>query len=323
MSLDGKLYKSGVNLKEELVDFIIESEELFIFSAYIKLDALVYLIEGNDNIKAVYVRWQPRDLIVGVSDLEIYSYLKRKHIHLYRNSRIHLKAFVDSYKRCLVGSANISNIALGITGLKNHNYEIATLVSDFTLEDRLYFYRIEQESVLITDSIYQQLKEQLLYKKIEFQEENDFVFTQDVSDRYFLLSSLPMSYDINTLLAVYFQIGGSDEIELNCAMHDLALYDLSFGLTSEEFMVKLKCSFFNHPFIEAFLANLDEIGEIYFGAAKEWIHKNCKDVPLPRKWEITENIQILYRWIIALGDGKYSVNRPNYSERLFITKGMI
>ena len=66
------------------------------------------------------------------------------------------------------------------------------------------------------------------------------------------------------------------------------------------------------------MQNLESTGEIYFGTAKDWVHKNCADVPTPRKFEITENIQILYRWIVKLGNGKYIVDRPNYSERLSI-----
>ena len=57
---------------------------------------------------------------------------------------------------------------------------------------------------------------------------------------------------------------------------------------------------------------------MYFGEVKLFIHNNCSDVPLPRRWEITENIQILYRWIIKLGNGKYAVDKPNHSERIFI-----
>jgi hypothetical protein len=88
-------------------------------------------------------------------------------------------------------------------------------------------------------------------------------------------------------------------------------------LSSTEFRQKLSESFFSHKFIKGFLENLEINGEIYFGAAKEWIHKNCEDAPTPRRWEITESIQILYRWIVYLGNGNYEVDRPNYSERLF------
>jgi len=99
----------------------------------------------------------------------------------------------------------------------------------------------------------------------------------------------------------------------------LAIYKIPLGLPSHEFREKLAAAFFSHPFIKGFLANLEENNEIYFGRAKEWIHRNCADVPIPRKWEITENIQILYRWIVKLGDGKYIVDIPGaYSERLSI-----
>ena len=85
-----------------------------------------------------------------------------------------------------------------------------------------------------------------------------------------------------------------------------------------EFRNQLSFSFFNQEFVKSFLKNLELNGEIYFGSAKEWIHKNCEDVPLPRRWEITKNIQILYRWIVDLGNGKFEVDRPNHSERLRI-----
>ena len=90
------------------------------------------------------------------------------------------------------------------------------------------------------------------------------------------------------------------------------------GLPSAAFREKLTEAFFSHRFVKDFLQNLERTGEIYFGMAKDWVHKNCADVPTPRKWEITENIQILYKWIAKLGDGKYLFDRPNYSERLSI-----
>jgi hypothetical protein len=313
------LYKNGQNLKSELINFINKSDQLYIFSAYIKLDALKYLIEGAENVKSVCVRWEPRDLIIGVSDLDIYPYLKERGIILYRNPRLHLKSFIDSYNHCFIGSANISNRALDISNSNNYNHEIATTVCDLQLEDRLYFYSIEQESILITDKIYQQLKEQLPLKKKAFPDENDFELNFEFPDKHFLISALPMSQDVETFLRIYETREAGSETELNCAMHDLALYGLPLGDPLEIILQKLKGAFFKHPFIKTFLSMLELKGEIYFGEAKDWIHKNCADVPLPRKGEITENIQILYKWTIQLGDGKYKVDIPgSRSERLSI-----
>jgi hypothetical protein len=312
------LYKSEIDLKNQLLDFIKSSNQLYIFSAYIKRNALEYLINNTDNVKSICVRWEARDLITEVSDLEIYPYLKDKGIALYRNPRLHLKAFVDDYRSCFMGSANISNRALAILETSNHNYEIATTVKNLTFEDRLYFNRIEQESILISDHIYNQLKEQLPQKKKDFPVEVDFKLKFEAPDKNYLISSLPMSFDIYKLFDIYSSGTSDDNVELNCAVHDLALYNIKNSLTEADFKASLKAAFFNHPFIQAFIKKVEERNEIYFGEAKAWIHENCADVPTPRRWEITTNIQILYRWIVELGEGKFKIDIPgSHSQRLY------
>lgn len=311
------LFKNGIDLQPRLSEFISGSQTLFIFSPYIKLPTLKALIDGHENVKAVFVRWETKDLILEASDLEIYPYLKSKGIALYRNSRLHLKAYLDQYKRCFLTTANISSRALNLPDYSAYNYELGTIVEELAIEDRLYFSIIESESILITDNIYQQIIEQIPEKKKEFPDEDEFSIKIEAPDKDFLISALPMTYSIETLFRIYEDQEYINEVEVNCALHDLAIYGIPLGLPSAEFRQKLSAAFFSHPFINAFLKNLDVTGEIYFGAAKGWIHKNCTDVPTPRKWEITQNIQILYRWIEKLGGGKYKVDVPySRSERL-------
>lgn len=312
------LFKNGIDLQTKLAEYISNSQALYIFSPYIKLETLKNLIDDNEKVKAIFVRWETKDLILGSSDLEIYPFLKSKGIVLYRNPRLHLKAYLDDYRNCFLTSANISSRALNLPSHLNYNYEIGTIVENLDINDRLYFSIIESDSVLITDSIYKQLSEQLVEKKQEFPNEEEFTLEFEAPDKDFLISALPMTYSIETLYRIYEDREFINDIELNCVLHDLAIYKIPLGLSSLEFRQKLSDAFFSHNFIKAFLNNLGISGEIYFGSAKEWIHKNCTDVPTPRRWEITENIQILYRWIIKLGNGKYQVDRPNYSERLYI-----
>ena len=314
------LFKNGIDLQQKLTEYINHSENLFIFSAYIKLETLKALLDGQENVKAVFVRWETKDLILGASDLEIYPYLKEKGITLFRNPRLHLKAYLDDYKKCFLTSSNISSRALNLPPYSKYNYEIGTVVENLGIEDRLYFSIIESESILITDNIYKQLSEQLPEKKKEFPDEEEFHFKFEAPDKDFLISSLPMTYSVETLFRIYEDKEFVSDVELNCVLHDLAIYQIPLGLPSNEFREKLSSAFFSHRFIKGFLENLETTSEIYFGTAKEWVHKNCADVPTPRKWEITENIQILYRWLVKLGDGKYEADRPNYSERLSIKK---
>lgn len=314
------LFKNGIDLQIKLVEYIRNSQSLFIFSPYIKLETLKNLIDDNDKVKAVFVRWETKDLILGSSDLEIYPYLKDKGIALYRNPCLHLKAYLDEYKRCFLTSANISSRALNLPQRTNYNYEIGTIVENLDIDDRLYFSIIESDSVLITDSIYKQLSDQLIEKKKEFPNEEEFSLKFEAPDKDFLISALPMTYSVETLYRIYEDKKFISETELNCVLHDLAIYKIPLGLPSNEFRQQLSEAFFSHKFIKNFLDNLESTNDIYFGSAKEWIHRHCTDVPTPRKWEITENIQILYRWIVKLGNGKYEVDRPNYSERLRIVK---
>jgi HKD family nuclease len=312
------LYKNGIDLHDELINFINRSSNLFIYVPYIKYNSLVSLIENAKNIQAVIVRWEPMDLITGSSDIEIYPYLQENGIALYRNHRLHLKAFVDCYRSAFIGSANISQRALNYPESHFYNYELATVIENLTLEDRLYFNTVENDSMLITEAVYEKFRSQLEMNVKKFPLINDFDIEPDYPDKNFLISALPMTYDLKTLFKVYERNETINELEVNCALHDLALYRIPLGLPINKFKNLLKESFFRHPFIRAFLSVVDHEGEIYFGKAKDWIQKNCANVPVPRKWEITENIQILYRWISELSSGVYSVDQPNYSERLFL-----
>ncbi len=314
------LLRNGDNFFVELDRYLRSSESTIIYCPYIKIDTIKYFTEQSfPEIEKVIVRWELFDLVSGASDLDLYLYLKEKGIPLFRNRRLHLKAFVDNYKRAFIGSANISQRALNYPETPNYNYELGAVVENLSFADRLYFNSIETESTLITDEVYEQLKQQIAKKRQEFPKESDSKIELSTPDKSFLISSLPMSYDVETLINVYEQGGSDDGVELNCALHDLAMYSIPLGLDRTQFLDQLKASFFNHPFVRAFLENIDTEGEIYFGRAKDWIQKNCSDVPIPRKWEITTNIQILYRWIVSLGDGIYEMDRPNYSERIFKT----
>jgi phosphatidylserine/phosphatidylglycerophosphate/cardiolipin synthase-like enzyme len=312
------LFKNGVDLQTKLAGYISASQDLCIFSPYIKLETLKALIKESDKVKAIFVRWEARDLIQGASDLEVYPYLKSKEIALFRNSRLHLKAYLDEYKKCFLTSANISSRALNLPPYSNYNYEIGTVVEELGIEDRLYFQKIERDSMLITDSIFKQFSEQLKQMKKNIPQEIEYNFKIETLETEFLISSLPMSYSAKRLFEIYFEVSNYDETELNCFLHDLAIYNIPFGLTPIELKHRLSSEFFSHKFISAFLTNLESTGEIYFGTAKEWIHKNCTDVPLPRKFEITTNIQILYSWIVDLGNEKYAIDQPNFSQRLYI-----
>ena len=106
------------------------------------------------------MRWEPKDLAMGSSSLDIYKLCKEKRIALYMNNRIHLKLFTNNFNETLLGSANISERAISDAD-SNYNYEACSLVQSIDRHDRLYLNKIINESILITDEIYEAIAEQI------------------------------------------------------------------------------------------------------------------------------------------------------------------
>src|SRR5690554_5052493 len=115
------LYKSGINLKSGAIDFIEQNNQITLFSAYLKLEELKSLNKSK-KINRIIVRWEIKDLCIGVSDLELYHYCIENNITLYRNTRIHLKALWNNELQVFFGSANVTRRGLGEEG--NYNFEL-------------------------------------------------------------------------------------------------------------------------------------------------------------------------------------------------------
>jgi hypothetical protein len=267
----------------------------------------------------IVTTWNTNDLLSGSSELSLYPFCKEKGITLYVNNRIHLKIFSNGFENLLISTANISSNGLGI--IPNSNYECAHYVENLSNEDRYYFAKIQKEAIHVDDEFYEAIKKWYVQqeKKQTLQDQLEKIIPPRRKDD-FLISALPMTRDIKILEESYLRIN-KDEIANNdaeirdCVFHDLANYNIPLRLTKEEFRKRLKSSFFSHPFIK----RIDEFisPEAYFGRIKEWVQKNCTDVPVPSRRELTGNVQVLLEWFEKLGDGKYVVDIPGeHSQRI-------
>lgn len=304
------------NLFDKVKEYIsYANRELVIISPYITTKVLQSLIFNCKAKTSIITTWKLNDLKTGSSDLELYNYCKENNIYLYLNQRIHLKIIINDYSTCLFGSANISNKGLAL--IDNYNFELLRKVNNLNIESLIYFKKILGESILVNDEVYTKIKQKL--EQLDFLSEIEELDV-DLYKSDFLISSLPMSYDINELFKLYSTGFESSSIEKrDCAIHDIILYEIPFGLNYDEFIDLLKERFFKSEFIIK-LINFIVQEDRYFGRVKEWIQNNCEDVPVPSRRDLTGNIQVLYKWIVELSDGKYKVDRPNYSERIYRVK---
>ncbi len=289
--------------------------EIIIFTPYIKTLALEALALPDNVQVTIITTLRINDLWLGSTDIGLYPYCKQKGIRVFINNSIHLKAYIRDWESCIFGSSNLTN--RGLATQNNYNLELNGLVEYLDFEIIIYLKKILNQSAIMTDAIYQATVDKLESipppEKIE-----NFDFDIDIIERekVYLISSLPMSVNINKLYnLVSNNYGNGTSEEINCAIHDSVLFNITSKLTYEEFKMELSENFFSSNFIKDLLLFI-ESDDRYFGEVKKWIQLNCESVPVPSMRDLTGNIQVLYKWIAELSDGEYVVDRPNHSERI-------
>lgn len=316
------LFKSGENLFSGALEFISNSEEISVFSAYIRTEQLKELNQEN-KINRIVVRWEIRDLHQGASDLELFSYCKEHQVALYRNTRIHLKCLLNEKDQVLLGSANITGRGIGEKSTR-FNFELNSINTDIDFSDTLYLDKIVSQSEYVSEELFEKIKKKVEsledftkqeeeYKKVE-------IMTEKKESDYFLISELPMYRDVKGLYRAAKNIDELSPLDRRCVSHDLATYDLSISKSEEEFYSELKQVFNNHKFIVNLKARIkeDRKSSLNYGGVVRWITENTTTVPTPISWELKEQqvVNILYEWICFF-DSDFVVERPRHSEVIF------
>jgi hypothetical protein len=294
-------------------------DTLFIFVPYIQTKILSKLLQEVSSKIVVVTTWRPEDLISGSSELSLYHYCKERGIALYINNKIHLKIYSVALNDIVLTTANLSQRAL--LDVADANLECAIHMNNLTNEDRLFFAQIQNNAIHVNERVYE-IFSSWYDKQVKRERITDTLqpIIEKWDTRDFLISALPMTKDPDILIKSYYRINqgliaNENQETRDCIFHDLANYNIKFGLDEDQFRAKLTESFFQHPFIR----KIDEFisSESYFGRIKEWIQNNCKDVPVPSRRELTGNVQVLFRWFEELGGGKYVVDIPgSYSQRI-------
>jgi len=307
-------------LFDEIREYLLrvkDDEQVFIFVPYIKTKILEKLLETIQNKITVITTWHINDIISGSSELELYDFCKKRGIFLYINQNIHLKVYSVNLTTGIIASGNISTRGL----MKENRFEAGIISGKFSNQDRLYLEKIKNDAEFVDEKVFQKYLEKYEECKEKAHPINDFKDpVLEPNKDEFLISALPMTKNIDDLVKGYIKINShqipSDNQETaDCIYHDISNYNIESGLSKEEFIEKLKIEFFAHPFTKKIDEFIDP--EAYFGRIKEWVQDNCTDVPIPSRRELTGNVQVLYAWFAKLGDGKYAVDRPNVSERLY------
>jgi hypothetical protein len=268
-----------------------------VIAPYIKREALKQLLDECEDVSnlKVIVRWNPQDIIVGVSDIEIYEDLKAKSIPLYRHSSIHLKMLVFNQNWAFHTSGNITQSGLGLRA--NPNIEVGAQIQ-LEPKDWIEIYKLLEHANLIDDALYE--------KACEYKEANkskpDPLPPLDLEpdeDKAFSRFSLPAIRSPEKLYEIYQNPGSfKDDDELFSAfVHDISLYNVAAGLGKEQFFEQLGMGFKAHPFTESVAGFVKGKESARFGEMNAWITSQCSDNPTPYRWEIKQTSNKLYDWL--------------------------
>lgn len=312
------LFISGTDLESSAIKFIESHEKVTLFSAYLKLEELKKINRSN-TISRIVVRWEIKDLCLGVSDLELYEYCETNKISLYRNTRLHLKAFWNNNESIIFGSANVTERGLGEVG--NYNYELNGFVNEINLNTAVYLNSIILESEFVSYEVYNKIKDLVDTYNLLHEPEPEYPSLISHNIDPFLLSNLPMSESVESLFNAYQFANNLSNEEKTFAAHDLALYKIPMGLEEIEFYTYLRMKFNQHPFIISLKNMIIQHQSVRYGGVVRWIQENTTTVPTPRSWELKQEqiVNILYEWVCYF-DKDFSWSRPNHSQVIFFKK---
>ena len=296
-------WNTGDTFKKVLAD---QSSRVFI-SPFIQKHALETLLaqSQNTNLKII-TRWNPQDICSGVSDIEIYPYLQNQHIPLYIHSEIHLKLLITETTTFHM-SSNITARGLGLSA--KNNVEVGCFVA-LEHQDWINVYKLLDESVRVTDAIYETAKQYRDINSIAPKSLPELKLEDET--RGFSILDLPATPSPELLAKYYFSEDKEILEHRNASIHDLLCYQIPSGLDKTAFDMTLRQAFQKQPFIKAFLEYLKGIRSARFGQVKAWLHNTCTDQPTPYRWELTTNTQYLYTWLDYFFD-EITWDRPNHS----------
>ena len=290
---------------------------ILIVAPFIKLQSLDLLVRNiPSHVRCQVVsRWRPEDLVAGVSDLEVFEYLKRRGWPLFVHSRVHMKLYVFESNVAFMASGNLTMNGLGYTPSNIANVEVGATVN-LAANDWVNLYQLFGESRLMTEELYARYVEHVRSqpKALPPPAAVDLVGPA----RAYTLASLPATETPLELGEFYASMSTSRppcEAERRC-YHDLATFRIQAGLSAGEFEVALGEAWRRNPFVRDFAEHLRQQGSLRFGAVNAWIQEKCDDVPLPYRWEIKTNTRIFYNWM-AHYYPEVTWDRPTHSQVIF------
>ena len=256
----------------------------------------------------VVMRWNTGVFRAGASDPEVFTYCRDHEIVLLKHPTIHLKLFVIDDNELIAGSANLTDRALGVALVSN--VEFMTQGLRMGPLDRDLVSRLHRESTVVSDRDYEEavVAAAMVAEGAALREPTGPTYRAE----RVLLSQVPLTETVQDLWEVYRDRTALPE---SPEAHQLARFRVPPGLDEVGFSAVMRKEFLRLPLLRALTERL-RAGDLYFGELKRWLMEACDDTADRDARSLTKPADTLLNWIEGLGEPRYTVVRPNYSERI-------
>ena len=308
---------------DELIDLLSGARtEVTIVAPFMKAAVVKRLVQNlaPGVVLSCITRWHPHEIKYGVSDLEVWDVLRaHQPSSLSLIPTLHAK-FYRADDRYAVGSANLTNAALGWSARPNVELLISGEV-DQMLRDWESF--LLSQATKVDESLVR-----FFERLVDDLPNDDLVFTKDCPDtessfgeeydtpNLEVMSWLPTTRYPEQLYKVY--LGHTEGLTAGAresAQYDLLALAVPKGLGANGFGVSVAASMLQMPVvhqIDQFLAKPRS-----FGAVRDFLRALPQ---YPQDRDPSTDWQTMMRWFRHFLPQRFHVSVPNYSEVVFRTE---
>ena len=279
-----------------------------IVTAYCKQNALEVInahIGASIMNKRLLVRFRLDDLLKGATDFSIYEFCKKNKWDLFIRFDLHAKTYIVDNKRCIIGSANLSN--KGIQLSKHANYEIAAL-GELSLEDSKKINNLFDGAIYVSQEIAEKLEQEIEVVRVEYEAVgNDKLEWSDAINQ--------LGNKNCTVKALFsYEFPESKDLASHVGNY-ISFLDMSNNCERDEIKKKFRrCN--AYLWLLSVLA--ENSNELYFGTLTQLLHDTLVEDPRPYRKDVKVLLINLLGWINELDMEEVIIDRPGHSQRLRI-----
>ncbi len=296
------LLETGAFRRELAFALSLAEQEVIVLSAFIKLDALRWLIETSKtgNLKIVS-RWQPADLAAGASDLDCFALCDDANIPFGISQNLHGKVYIVDSK-IFIGSANLTSKGMSLSAFQNDEFGTGFEYGQ-TEKSKVQEY-LKSVNWLNAKTI--EMMAQFLGTVGRDMNAQPNEWPQNISEQLLPQRIGVWYHDLPMCSPHQLLTQSAEGVAIE---HDLD----SFRSTRAAGEDELLKGFMSSQICFWLEAQLHEYGELSFGKVTSLFHDQILDDPMPYRKNIKEGVANLFDWASRC-HSKFEVVRPRYSQ---------